>query len=136
MWFSKEELEKICEKYNIRFVDCNQGHTPYDYRLFIRGDGFFRDGAWRWLIGTGSWNAFATFKYEDEDDSFELYEISDYYEINDDGYYYKLSQYIKPTFLFKSSFYKWLEKFINEINIAQKQVRIDRKLQNLQGDFE
>ncbi|MBO7691262.1 MAG: hypothetical protein J6T10_01345 [Methanobrevibacter sp.] len=132
--FSKEELEKICQKYDIRFVDCNQNHEPYDYRLYIRGDGFFRDGAWRWLLGTGSWNAFATFKYKE--DSFELYEISNYYEINDDGYYYKLSKYIKPTFLFKSSFYKWLETFLNEINIARKQVLIDRKIQNLQGDFE
>lgn len=132
--FSKEELEKICQKYNIRLADCNELHEPYDFRLFVRGDNFFRDGAWRWLLGIGSWNAFVTFKYED--DSFELYEISNSFEISEEGYYYKLSDYITPVFESKTIFYKWMETFLNEINIAAKQFQINRKLLNLQGDFE
>lgn len=66
--FTRKEIEDLCKKYDLVFKNIHPLSDMYaDYKLFIRGDGFFENSCWsRYFMIQGAWNTIANFNTKDK----------------------------------------------------------------------
>ena len=132
--FTREEIEDLCKKYDLVFKNISPVGDMYaDYKLFIRGDGFFERGCWSiYFMNQGAWNTIASFNTKDNQtfmvDSIgiKLLHKADFFVVSNFSDCYNYT---------KSEFIAWLEEFVKNIRIKMKKYLTEKKLKELEGDF-
>lgn len=133
-----KEIEDLCKKYDLVFKNISPLGDKYaDYKLFIRGDGFFEDGCWsRSFMNQGSWNTIAGFDTKDKQtfivDTIGINLLHREYNNND---FFIVSKFCDCYNYTKSEFIIWLEEFVKNIRIKMKKYLTEKKLKELEGDF-
>jgi len=136
--FTREEIEDLCKKYDLIFKNISPVGDMYaDYKLFIRGDGFFERGCWsRYFMKQGAWNTIASFNTKDKQtfmvDSIGTKILHREYNDND---FFVVSNFNDCYNYTKSEFIALLEEFVKNIRIKMKKYLTEKKLKELEGDF-
>lgn len=136
--FTRKEIEELCKKYDLVFKDISPVGDMYaDYKLFIRGDGFFERGCWSiYFMKQGAWNTIASFNTKDKQtfmvDSIGTKILHREYNDND---FFLITNFSDCYNYTKSEFIIWLEEFVKNIRIKMKKYLTEKKLKELEGDF-
>lgn len=135
--FTRKEIEDLCKKYDLVFKNINQlSDDMYaDYKLFIRGDGFFENSCWRRYLTQGAWNTIANFNTKDKQtfivDSIGINLLHREYNDND---FFVVSEFCECNYT-KTEFITWLDDFVKDIRIKMKKYLTKKKIKELEGDF-
>ena len=136
--FTRKEIEDLCRKYDLVFKNISPAGDMYaDYKLFIRGDGFFENNCWsRYFMKQGAWNTIASFDTKDNQtfivDSIGINLIHREDNNND---FFVVSKFECNYYDTKSEFITWLEGFVKNIRIEMKKYLTEKKIKELEGDF-
>ena len=136
--FTRKEIEELCKKYDLVFKNINPLSDMYaDYKLFIRGDGFFENSCWsRYFLTQGAWNTIANFDTKDKEtfiaDTIGMEVLHKEYIDND---FFVVSNFCDCHDYTKSEFITWLDGFVKNIRIKMKKYLTEKKLKELEGDF-
>lgn len=135
--FTIKEIEELCKKYDLVFKNISPRGDIDDYKLFIRGDGFFEIGCWnRYFMIQGAWNTIASFDTKDKQTF-----IADTIGMNirhretDDNDFFEITNFCDCYNYTKSEFITWLDDFVKNIRIKMKKYLTEKKIKELEGDF-